>query len=205
MSAQCLFWAIKHPVGDSMQKLVLIVMADIANEHRQCWPSHQYIADRAECSRSTVIRCVAQLEKKGLISRQRRAGDNGLKSSNVYTFPDVSGRNIDVSERNIDVSHRHGGSVTQTLGVVSQRHIILPLDTPTDTRRAKSARFTPPTVQEVREYIETRGSSIDPESFVDHYEANGWMRGKNKIKDWKACVRTWEKNQKPKETGMNYV
>lgn len=206
MSAQCLFWAIKHPVGDSLQKLVLIVMADIANENRQCWPSHQYIADRAECSRSTVIRCVAELEKKGLVSRQRRAGDSGLKSSNVYTLPDVSQRNIDVSESDIDVSERHGGSVTQTQGVVSERHIILPLDTPTDTgREKKTSRFTPPSVQEVRDYVESRGSSVDPEAFVDHYEANGWMRGKTKIKCWKACVRTWEKNQKPKNSGVDFI
>ena len=42
---------------------------------------------------------------------------------------------------------------------------------------------------------------MDAQNFVDHYIANGWMRGKAKIKDWKACVRTWEKNSKPKNQG----
>jgi hypothetical protein len=55
-------------------------------------------------------------------------------------------------------------------------------------------RFTPPTVEEVFNYCNERCNNVDAQSFVDHYSSNGWMRGKNKIKDWKACVRTWEKN-----------
>ena len=57
-------------------------------------------------------------------------------------------------------------------------------------------RFTPPTLSEVIDYCNQRANSIDPQRFVDHYSANGWMRGKNKIKDWKACIRTWEQNDK---------
>jgi len=54
------------------------------------------------------------------------------------------------------------------------------------------SRFIPPTVEEVAEYCRERGNGVDAQTFVDHYEANGWMRGKNKMKDWKACVRVWE-------------
>lgn len=57
-----------------------------------------------------------------------------------------------------------------------------------------SKRFTPPTLEEVRAYCLERKNNVDPVKFVNHYEANGWYRGKNKIKDWKACVRTWENN-----------
>jgi hypothetical protein len=63
--------------------------------------------------------------------------------------------------------------------------------------KKESSRFTPPTVEQVKEYCTARGNGVDPENFVDHYDTNGWMRGKTKIKDWKACVRTWEKNNKP--------
>ena len=66
---------------------------------------------------------------------------------------------------------------------------------------AHSVRFKPPTVEEVAAYCQERGNNVDPQQFVDHYESNGWMRGKNKIKDWRACVRTWERdsNGKPKK------
>ena len=62
----------------------------------------------------------------------------------------------------------------------------------------RTKRFTPPTVKEVKDYCEERNNGIDPQCFVDFYETNGWMRGKSKIKDWKACVRTWEKNSPKK-------
>lgn len=54
--------------------------------------------------------------------------------------------------------------------------------------------FRPPTVQEVKDYCEQRGNSIDAEYFVDFYTSKNWMVGKNKMKDWRACVRTWERN-----------
>jgi len=58
-------------------------------------------------------------------------------------------------------------------------------------------RFTPPTVEEVRDYCKERENSIDPDHFVDHYTSNGWrVGGKTAMKDWKASVRTWEKNNR---------
>ncbi len=72
-----------------------------------------------------------------------------------------------------------------------------------DKKESHSPRFTPPTVDQVRKYVETREVKIDPQVFVDHYETNGWFRGKTKIKDWKACVRTWEKNRTPNPQAGN--
>jgi len=62
--------------------------------------------------------------------------------------------------------------------------------------KIKTSVFKKPSVEEVKQYCQERKNIIDPQSFVDHYEANGWIRGKTKIKDWKACIRTWEKNTK---------
>ena len=58
-----------------------------------------------------------------------------------------------------------------------------------------SRRFAPPTVDDVREYCFDRGNNVDPQRFVDYYTSNGWMVGKNKMKDWKAAVRTWEQKE----------
>ncbi len=55
--------------------------------------------------------------------------------------------------------------------------------------------FKPPTMDDVRAYCTERGNSVDPQSFVDFYESKGWMIGKNKMKDWKAAVRTWERSE----------
>ena len=58
----------------------------------------------------------------------------------------------------------------------------------------KSNRFAPPSVDDVRAYCNERHNNVDPERFVDYYTGNGWMVGRNKMKDWKATVRSWERN-----------
>ncbi len=60
----------------------------------------------------------------------------------------------------------------------------------------RSTAFTPPTVEEVAAYCQERKNNIDPQAFVDFYEVSGWIRKNTKIKDWKACVRTWERREK---------
>ena len=59
-------------------------------------------------------------------------------------------------------------------------------------KRGKPA-FTPPTLDEVLEYCRERGGCVDAERFLDFYAAKGWMIGKNRMKDWRAAVRNWER------------
>ncbi len=60
--------------------------------------------------------------------------------------------------------------------------------------KAKVKRFVKPTVVDIAEYCIERNNSVDAEKFYDYYSSNGWKVGKNPMKDWKASVRTWEKN-----------
>ena len=53
-------------------------------------------------------------------------------------------------------------------------------------------KFVKPTVEEVRNYCLERNNNVNPEKFIDFYESKDWYIGKNKMKDWKAAVRTWE-------------
>lgn len=69
-----------------------------------------------------------------------------------------------------------------------------------DESPSKKARFVPPTVEEVRDYCIERNNFVNPEAFVDFYSSKGWMVGKNKMKDWKAAVRTWEKGENRQAT-----
>ena len=87
-------------------------------------------------------------------------------------------------------------------------------DTVTDTdikldgKADKQKRFTPPSVDEVRAYCEQRHNGIDPEYFVAFYVRNGWRVGRNPMKDWKAAIITWEKNNKTKTAGgesLDYI
>ncbi len=60
---------------------------------------------------------------------------------------------------------------------------------------ARAPGFRQPTLAEVVEYCRERNSSVSPERFVDHYTANGWRVGKTPMRDWKAAVRNWERNE----------
>lgn len=63
----------------------------------------------------------------------------------------------------------------------------------------KQKRFVPPTVEEVAAYCNERGNGIDAESFVAFYESKGWLIGKNKMKDWRQAVVTWERRDKERK------
>ena len=62
--------------------------------------------------------------------------------------------------------------------------------------KKKVARFQKPTIEQLKEYMSEQGMNDIAENWLNHYEANGWMVGKVKMKDWKASVRTWKTNQK---------
>lgn len=66
----------------------------------------------------------------------------------------------------------------------------------------KTKRFVKPTVDEIRAYCKERKNGVNPERFFDYYEARGWKLSRDTMKDWKATVRTWERNdtkQQPKK------
>ena len=62
--------------------------------------------------------------------------------------------------------------------------------------KKKVVRFQKPTIEQLKEYMSEQGMNDIAENWLNHYEANGWMVGKVKMKDWKASVRTWKINQK---------
>ena len=74
------------------------------------------------------------------------------------------------------------------------------------------SRFVPPTLEEVSAYCLERNNGVDPQRFIDFYSSKGWMIGSNKMKDWKAAVRTWEQNNRsrapvpnrPADTGNQF-
>jgi hypothetical protein len=73
---------------------------------------------------------------------------------------------------------------------------------PTTTKTtAPRVIFKKPTLTEVETYCQERNNNVDPEGFVDYYEANGWKVGRSPMKDWKAAVRTWERKEAGRKKG----
>jgi len=83
MSMELMVKAMKTKVGNPLRKLVLIKLADNANDLAECWPSYQHIADQCEIDRSTVRRHIKQLHAQKLLRIENRDGPKG-NSSNLY-------------------------------------------------------------------------------------------------------------------------
>ena len=158
------------------------------------FPGQQRLAKMVGCSEFTLRKHVKELTDVGLLTVANQFDKTGRQQSNLYwlqapKLAEKEGeRNLPPPERNFP----HGGQETCDK----------PLNKNPFNKTLK--RFIPPTVAEVADYCKERGNSVNPNHFVDHYEANGWMRGKTKVKCWKACVRTWEKNSKS-EGAANYL
>lgn len=116
----------------------------------------------------------------------------GLNESNAYTECIQSGYSLDTQVREVQV-------IDSTEIEIEQEK---------KKKGKATSRFTPPTLAEVQAYCKERGNNVDAERFIDYYTSNGWKVGKNKMKDWKAAVRTWEKSSDkpvatPKQGGSN--
>lgn len=95
--------------------------------------------------------------------------------------------------------------VTQTEEDKSKSKIRLDVASTGDCKGASQPRFTPPTMGEVSDYCKERGSIVDAQRWFDYYTSNGWMVGKNHMKDWKAAIRTWERGNSAKPSGNVFM
>lgn len=90
---------------------------------------------------------------------------------------------------------------TKTVRKNTENHCNRSIDLVLDTSikenpkpKKKQAQTIPPSLEEVTAYCKERGNQVDPAKWFDSYQSKGWYVGKNKMRDWKAAVRTWEHN-----------
>jgi hypothetical protein len=117
--------AMSIKVGNPLRKLVLIKMADNANDKGECWPSYQHIADHCECSKSAVKAHITALIKMGLLSKENRLGVNNGKgnTSNIYMLtlhnPVSPESTAPVASKNTGVSGESIGESSESIAPVS--------------------------------------------------------------------------------------
>lgn len=122
MSMKLMVEVFHTEVGDPMHKLVLLKLADNANDNGECYPSYHHIAKECEISKRTAMRAVDSLCEKGLLIKQPRYLIGGKEqTSNFYVIvlPSLHG-SVTVTPGVVTQSHQ--GSDTESPGVVSQSH-----------------------------------------------------------------------------------
>lgn len=193
MSMNLMAKAMSIKVGNPLRKLVLIKLADNANDEGECWPSYQHIADQCEVSRSTVKSHIRALEDMGLLKREfRRKGE--LNQSNVFYLtldnaqqipPESGGAGADRGGAGADLGCGAGADPRTY-------HSFEPVKEPLERKKKPSSMpegFSPSASHQ--KMAEEFGISLQDEfdKFTDHHLSKG-----SKFIDWSRALNTWLRN-----------
>lgn len=160
-----------------------------------------------------IGRLLREMEEKGII-KSANFNKNKMDRSKWYCIVDESFMDdieeesssasesqeltMDCSESNEHCSKMNDGTSNYELCIYTDNKPYN-ITTYKKENNIKEKRFSKPTTEQIREYCKEIGANINAEQFYDYYESKGWMIGKNKMKDWKAAVRTWKRNRAENE------
>ena len=161
-------------------KLLYAEITALCNMNGKCTASTEYFCRVYEVSRASIQNWLSLLEKNGYITRVLiyRQGSKEILSRYIKLV-DKPSLKMCTDNTNINITNTNL----------------------TDSN--KKALFKKPTLDEVKNYCILRKNNIDASAFIDFYESKNFMIGKNKMKDWKACVRTWESREKKNPKTMS--
>ena len=154
-----------------------------ANHTVKKWQGHTIHAGQ-------FITSLSHLAKEtGLTEQKIRTAINKLKSTQELTSQSTS-RNTLITINNWEKwqSEQHSEQQTDNKQITTTNN-------DKNIYNKEEKIFRKPTLEEIKNYCLERNNLIIPEKFYNYYEANGWMVGKSKMKNWKAAIRTWETNQ----------
>lgn len=140
MSMILMVKALKTKVGNPLRKLVLLKLADNANDQGECWPSYQYIADQCEMSKRSVMIHIAKLIEDGFLRKEHRLGGEKKNKSNLYTLMVGVGDTLGV------VQEIHPPSAGDSLGGSAgdsprTYHSLEPINKPLDQSKIARAKL----------------------------------------------------------------
>ena len=158
-------------------KLLYAEITALCNMNGKCTASTDYFCKLYEVSRVSIQKWLKILEDKNHIKRVNiyKQGSKEILTR-VITLVNSPSKEKLTDNNNINITNTNL----------------------TDSNC--KVRFKKPTLDEVKNYCILRKNNIDAEAFIDFYESKNWQIGKNKMKCWKACVRTWERRETKKPT-----
>jgi hypothetical protein len=158
-------------------KLLYAEITALCNMNGKCTASTQYFCNLYEVSRISIQKWLKNLEDNNHIKRVNiyKQGSKEIETRVITLVNDPSKDKL-TDNTNINITNTN------------------------ITYSNKKERFKKPKKIEIKIYCIERQNNIDYETFYDFYESKNWMVGKNKMKDWKAAIRTWERRNNKKTT-----
>jgi hypothetical protein len=169
-----------------------------------CWATNQYFADLYSQSERTISKSINQLAKNGHIIVEIDK-DNG--NTRILKLPSTIWKKSSTPiEKKCDPLWKKSSTpiYENNININNNPEVSNDTSTPLQENSAQNPtckenlqvrnRFRKPTIQELKTEITQKGYAIDPEAFFDYYESKGWLIGKSLMKDWRAALRTWKRN-----------
>ena len=158
-------------------KLLFAEITALSNMNAECFASNKYFADLYGKSKTSISVWISELVKFGYIKVH-------------YTYKvgtkEILNRYISILKGGIQENLNTPYKKTSKSNTTSINTMIV----------NNKGSFVKPLIFDIKSYCIERKNNVDCETFYDFYESKDWLIGKNKMKDWKACIRTWEKRNK---------
>jgi len=198
----------------SFEKLLYAEISALANKSGICWAENTYFAKLFQKNTVTISRAIKKIERKNyiIVTYQKNGSQVVLRAIQIHV-PEMLMVEEDESIENQDETVNENG-LTVNVAVSKNANRTVNKNVKEKNKRENKEilnnkllsikkKFKKPTLEEISAYCVERKNNVNPEKFLNYYESNGWRVGKNPMKDWKACIRTWEQNNKKEEGVKN--
>ena len=181
-------WALDKEIKNELG--LLLIISSLTAEKGYCYASNEYLASLFETTETTISKKIKLLETKQYIkiNYQKRGCE-------------IVSREIRLSKKEIDDCQKRKSTIVE-----NNKENNISINNNKEINNNKllftKKKFKKPTLEEVQQYCLERNNNISAEKFIDYYESNGWKVGRNSMKNWKATVRNWEKNQQEKQNNV---
>lgn len=188
------------------EKVVLVEIDSLDDEETGCYASNKYFADFFKLTNGRISQIIKQLQQKGYIDIKYNYQGKEITERVIKVkrppYPEV------FNKLNTCLENYEGGIKFSKGGYLENakdNNTYINNININNKKEIYKERFIKPTLEEVKNYCLERNNNVDAEKFIDYYEANGWVQGKARkpIKDWKACIRTWERDSKKEEVDLS--
>ena len=170
-------WALDNSIKNELG--ILLIISSLCAENGYCYASNKYLAELFDTNEISINRKIKKLERKKyiIIEYEKRGCEvisREIRLTKMLT-DDYQKRqstiNKNVKENNISNNIKKENN---NINIITKE------------------RFKKPTLEEVQAYCSERNNNINAEKFINYYESKGWKVGNSPMKNWKACIRTWE-------------
>ena len=176
------------------EKMMYGEITSLTKKTGECWASNSYFAELYQVTPQAISKWIKALEKQKYIKIDYE------KKGKLITKRIIKLVSITVDRVSTTVEGGINHSLEGYQHTIKENNTSINNTSINNKRKYIKEKFKKPTLEEVVDYCKERNNFIDPEQFIDFYESKNWYVGKNKMKDWKACIRTWERRNIKKES-----